>query len=77
MTEKEQQKIIKDLKDGKIDMLIGTHRILSNDIKFHDLYSSVLSAAFRHPFLYTPTSIHHSLKYNPSYSPPIQLLFSH
>ncbi len=36
-TEKEQQKIIKDLKDGKIDMLIGTHRILSNDIKFHDL----------------------------------------
>lgn len=36
-TEKEQQKIIKDLKDGKIDMLIGTHRILSSDIKFHDL----------------------------------------
>ena len=36
-TEKEQEKIISDLKDGKIDMLIGTHRILSNDIKFHDL----------------------------------------
>ena len=36
-TEKEQEKIIKDLKDGKVDMLIGTHRILSNDIKFKDL----------------------------------------
>jgi transcription-repair coupling factor (superfamily II helicase) len=36
-TEKEQEKIIKDLKDGKIDMLIGTHRILSSDIKFQDL----------------------------------------
>lgn len=26
-----------DLKDGKIDILIGTHRILSNDISFKDL----------------------------------------
>ena len=36
-TEKEQEKIISDLKEGKVDILIGTHRILSNDIKFHDL----------------------------------------
>lgn len=36
-TVKEQEKILKDLKEGKIDMLIGTHRILSNDVKFHDL----------------------------------------
>ena len=36
-TEKEQEKIIRDLKDGKIDLLIGTHRILSSDIKFRDL----------------------------------------
>lgn len=36
-TPKEQEKIIGDLKEGKIDLLIGTHRILSNDIKFHDL----------------------------------------
>jgi len=36
-TEKEQEKIIKDLKEGKIDLLIGTHRILSKDIAFHDL----------------------------------------
>ncbi len=36
-TEKEQEKIISDLKEGKIDMLIGTHRILSSDIRFKDL----------------------------------------
>lgn len=30
-------KIKSDLKAGKIDILIGTHRILSKDIKFHDL----------------------------------------
>lgn len=36
-TEREQQKIIKELKDGKIDILIGTHRILSDDVKFNDL----------------------------------------
>lgn len=33
-----QQKIIlQELKEGKIDILIGTHRILSNDIEFKDL----------------------------------------
>ena len=36
-TAKEQEKILKDLKEGKIDLLIGTHRILSNDVHFHDL----------------------------------------
>ncbi|NLC96996.1 MAG: transcription-repair coupling factor [Erysipelotrichaceae bacterium] len=33
----EQKKIIKELKEGKVDILIGTHRILSKDIKFFDL----------------------------------------
>ena len=32
-----QKQIIEDLKDGKIDILFGTHRILSNDISFKDL----------------------------------------
>ena len=32
-----QKKIIEDLENGKIDILFGTHRILSNDIKFKDL----------------------------------------
>ena len=34
---KETNKIIKDLSDGKIDILIGTHRVLSDDIVFKDL----------------------------------------
>ena len=32
-----QKKIIEDLENGKVDILFGTHRILSNDIKFKDL----------------------------------------
>ena len=32
-----QRKIIENLKNGKIDILFGTHRILSNDIDFKDL----------------------------------------
>lgn len=36
-SKKEQQKIIQDLRGGKIDILIGTHRILSRDVKFQNL----------------------------------------
>lgn len=35
--EKKQREIIKDLKEGKVDILIGTHRILSKDIEYKDL----------------------------------------
>ena len=34
---KRQKEIIEDLKNGKIDILFGTHRILSSDIEFRDL----------------------------------------
>lgn len=34
---KEQKSIISKLSEGKIDLLIGTHRILSDDIKFKNL----------------------------------------
>lgn len=34
---KEQKQILEDLKAGKIDILIGTHRLLSKDIEFSDL----------------------------------------
>lgn len=34
---KDQSEIIKDLEKGKIDILIGTHRIIGNDIVFKDL----------------------------------------
>src|SRR5579863_7933905 len=34
---KEQKKTIEDLEAGKVDIVIGTHRLLSKDVKFHDL----------------------------------------
>ena len=34
---KKQNQILKDLIDGKVDILIGTHRVLSDDVKFKDL----------------------------------------
>ncbi len=36
-TKKEQTKIIKQLKSGEIDIIIGTHRLLGQDIEFKDL----------------------------------------
>jgi transcription-repair coupling factor (superfamily II helicase) len=35
--ESKQKEILRDLAIGKIDILIGTHRILSKDVKFKDL----------------------------------------
>lgn len=37
VTPKQKDDILKDLKDGKIDLIIGTHRLLSNDVKYKDL----------------------------------------
>jgi transcription-repair coupling factor (superfamily II helicase) len=36
-TPKEIKQVLADLRVGKVDVLIGTHRILSKDIKFRDL----------------------------------------
>ena len=36
-TPKEQKAIVEQVETGKVDILIGTHRILSKDIKFQDL----------------------------------------
>ena len=36
-TPKEQRAILKDLADGHVDVLIGTHRLLSHDVHFKDL----------------------------------------
>ncbi|WP_243299341.1 transcription-repair coupling factor [Bacillus litorisediminis] len=36
-TKKQQQETIKGLKNGTIDVVVGTHRILSKDIQYHDL----------------------------------------
>jgi transcription-repair coupling factor (superfamily II helicase) len=36
-TKKQQNETIKEIKEGKIDIVVGTHRILSQDIEFADL----------------------------------------
>ncbi|MDE3202544.1 MAG: transcription-repair coupling factor [Acidobacteriota bacterium] len=36
-TAKEQKAIVEQVETGKVDILIGTHRLLSKDIKFQDL----------------------------------------
>ena len=41
-SEKEQKVILEKLKNGEIDFIIGTHRLLSRDVEFHDLGLLVL-----------------------------------
>ena len=36
-TAKESKEIIADLKSGSIDVVVGTHRLLSKDVQFRDL----------------------------------------
>jgi transcription-repair coupling factor (superfamily II helicase) len=36
-TASEQKRIIRDLEEGKVDIVIGTHRLVGKDIKFKDL----------------------------------------
>ena len=36
-TKKEQQSILKDLADGKVDVVVGTHRLLQKDVVFKNL----------------------------------------
>jgi transcription-repair coupling factor (superfamily II helicase) len=32
-----QRETLKNLKDGKIDIIIGTHRLVGKDVEFKDL----------------------------------------
>ncbi len=36
-TRQEQKKVIEGLEEGKVDIIIGTHRLIQNDIRFKDL----------------------------------------
>ena len=36
-TPKQQEKIVKRLKHGSVDIIVGTHRLISNDVQFKDL----------------------------------------
>jgi transcription-repair coupling factor (superfamily II helicase) len=44
---KEQRNIVQDLKEGKVDIVIGTHRILQKDVVFKDLGLFVLDEEHR------------------------------
>ena len=37
VSETQQKQIVQDVKEGKVDILIGTHRILSKDVQYQDL----------------------------------------
>src|SRR5919106_144056 len=37
LSKAEQQRVIEDLAEGKVDVVIGTHRLLSPDVRFKDL----------------------------------------
>src|SRR5690606_26679748 len=36
-TAKEQKEVLRGLKDGSVDIIIGTHRLLSTDVEFQNL----------------------------------------
>ncbi|MBL8003279.1 MAG: transcription-repair coupling factor [Flavobacteriales bacterium] len=36
-SQKDQTQLLKDLKEGKIDIIIGTHRLVSKDVQYKDL----------------------------------------
>jgi transcription-repair coupling factor (superfamily II helicase) len=36
-SEREQKRVLEEIEAGKVDIVIGTHRLLSRDVKFHDL----------------------------------------
>lgn len=46
-TAKEQRQIVSQLAEGKIDIVIGTHRLLQQDIKFRDLGLLVIDEEHR------------------------------
>ena len=37
LSEKEQQKVVADLKAGAVDICVGTHRLIQKDVEFRDL----------------------------------------
>jgi transcription-repair coupling factor (superfamily II helicase) len=36
-SKEEQKQIVEDIKKGKVDIVVGTHRVLQKDLDFHDL----------------------------------------
>ncbi|MGQ0285960.1 transcription-repair coupling factor [Pasteurellaceae bacterium 22721_9_1] len=46
-TAKEQKQILANLAEGKVDILIGTHKLIQSDVKFHDLGLLVIDEEHR------------------------------
>ncbi|MDD4955573.1 MAG: CarD family transcriptional regulator, partial [Candidatus Omnitrophica bacterium] len=46
-TPSEQERIIKELREGKIDVIVGTHRLTSDDVGFRDLGLLVIDEEHR------------------------------
>ncbi len=46
-TKREQTEIIKKLETGNVDIVVGTHRLFSKDVKFHDLGLLVIDEEHR------------------------------
>lgn len=46
-TAKEQKKVLEELAEGKVDILIGTHKLIQSDVKFHDLGLLVIDEEHR------------------------------
>ncbi len=46
-TAKEQKDVVKRLASGQVDIIIGTHRLLSKDVRFHDLGLVVIDEEHR------------------------------
>ena len=46
-TPAEQKAVVRDLKDGKVDIVIGTHRLVSKDVGFRDLGLLVIDEEHR------------------------------
>ncbi len=44
---KEQETIVRQLRDGEIDIIIGTHRLVQKDVAFHDLGLAVIDEEHR------------------------------
>ncbi|WP_133542295.1 transcription-repair coupling factor [Mesocricetibacter intestinalis] len=46
-TAKEQKQILENLAEGKVDILIGTHKLIQSEVKFHDLGLLVIDEEHR------------------------------
>lgn len=44
---RDQKRILQRLRDGKVDIIIGTHRLLQKDVSFHDLGLAVIDEEHR------------------------------